>query len=182
MSGSEEKKTKVIHFPSGTPGSLIVPVSTEEDMHEFGLYDKDGEQVDTGYFKSMERAIEKAKEAYPGMEFTVRDLDEEWYVKIATEYRKRIKKLRPSFTMTNLVLDMSKMYLSRNPNDWYTYIPFTHRGVKYDYRETADGTEWITKVKELSKPSLNQKIEDAREKTSNNETSMTEQRTPEMVK
>lgn len=143
--------SKEISFPSGTPGKCIVPVCNSDNLHEFGLYDKDNNQLHTAYFSSMEKATQKAKVEFPDLEFTIKDLDEEWYVKKAMEYRQRIKKLHPSFKLTGIILDMSKMYYSRSVNDWYTYIPFTYQDVKWNYRETPDGKEWVHKAPEIKK-------------------------------
>lgn len=129
-------ETKIIEF-SGIPGKCVVPVCTEEDRHEFGLFDEDGKQVMTSMFCSMDYAVQRAKEEFPDEDYTVRDLTEEWYISTAIRYRRRIKIIHPSFKLTKLVLDMSRMYYSRQPNDWYTCIPFEYGGNSWVYRETA---------------------------------------------
>lgn len=150
-------------FFEGVPGKCIVPTCEEDsELHEFGLYDKNNNQVKTAYFSSMEIAVSKAQESFPEENYTVKDLTEEWYVKKALEYRKRIKKIHPSFKITNIVLDMSQFYYNRSPEYWYTIIPFTYNGQKWNYRETAGaGEEWVHKVRETSigNSSLDDKIE-----------------------
>ena len=138
------KKSKMISF-TGKPGKCIVPVCSEENMHYFGLFDRDGNKVMESVFKSLEYAKERAEVEFSNREYSVKDLDEEWYITTALRYRKRIKQLHPSFRSTNLVLDMSQMYYSRQPNDWYTYIPFDYNGVRWEYRETASN-DWIHKL------------------------------------
>lgn len=147
-------------FFTGAPGKCIIP-SCEEDseLHEFGLYDENNNQVKTAHFTSLEIAVSKAQESFPEENYTVKDLTEEWYVKKALEYRMRIKKIHPSFKITNIVLDMSQLYYKRSPENWYTFIPFTYNGQTWNYRETAS-EEWIHKASEIRKEnaSLDDKI------------------------
>lgn len=86
-------------------------------------------------------------------------------------------KLKPSFHVSEIIPDMSETYYSRNPNHWYTFIPFTYKGEKWGYRETADGSEWVEKVKEVSKEkgNLDKKIKSVKEK-GNTPNFMTEQK------
>lgn len=126
----------------GIQGECIVPVSSDENMHEFGLYNENGDEIMTSFFCTLEYAREKATIEFPDNDYVVRDLTEEWYIRKAIEYRKRIKRLNPRFRISKLILDMSHMYYSRTPNDWYTYIPFEYNGCWYSYRETA-GEEWL---------------------------------------
>lgn len=130
-----------------TPGYCFVPEASADELHEFGLY-KDGVQIDSGMFSSMERAKERLKDFYSESEiesFSVKDLDEEWYIVTASRYRNRIKELKPSLKKSNIILDVSRMIYNRRPENWYTYIPFTYNGQEYEYRETAGG-DWVDKV------------------------------------
>ena len=137
---------KKVFYKDQCPGYCYVPVSSEEDMHEFGLYDEKGTEVSTGYFANAETVMEKAV-AYYGCDkvFTVKDLTEEEYLAIALSHRNFIKKLHPSFKKSNIILDMTEKYISRCPEDWYTFIPFEYNGEKWCIRETA-GTEWVERV------------------------------------
>lgn len=134
---------KQICYPQGV-GTLIVPISSEENMHEFGLFDIAGNLVKSSYFKDLDRAVLRAKEEYPSDAYTVKDLTEKWYIETALRYRKRIRQLHPSFRTSSIILDLSKMYYGRNPDNWYTFIPFTYKGVQWEYRESAGG-DWIQK-------------------------------------
>lgn len=136
--------SKVMNF-TGNVGRCIVPVCSVENMHEFGLYDKNGNEIMTSMFHSLEYAKERAMAEFPDRDYYVRDLTEEWYVKKALAYRKQIKKLHPNFRLTNLILDMSQMYYSRLSNEWYTFIPFEYNGVRWAYRENPAG-DWIHKI------------------------------------
>lgn len=158
--------SKIVSFPDEL-GCCIVPVCSEDNMHEFGLYDSEGKQLHTGYFTSIEQAKLRAADEFPGNNYIIKDLDEEWYITTAKIYQKRIKKLYPSFKKSGLVLDMSNMYYNRNPNNWYTYIPFTYYGAKWCYRETAND-DWIEKIvidksKSNMKLKLDEKLELAKD-------------------
>ncbi len=117
--------------------NVILPVSSEDDPHEFALIGKDGSTLFESCFDTYEYAVKRAGEEFPNLEFTVRDITQEWLVEKARIYVRRIKKLKPSFRKTNLTLDMSKMYYSRTPNSWETYIPFSYKNRKYAYIENA---------------------------------------------
>ena len=158
------REVKTINLP-GVPGTCIVPISTEDDMHEFGMFDENGNEHHSGYFKNMERAKQRAAEEFPEEKWVIRDLTEEWYVQIAVEYRKRIKKLKPSFNISQIIPDMSEMYYSRRPNTCYTFIPFMYKDTIWHYRETADGSEWVEKGPETSKESLDNKLKFIQEKS-----------------
>lgn len=134
---------KVVYFPDAL-GLCIVPVCSEEQMHEFGLFDEVGKRLRTGYFCSMERALERKQEEFPGSNYSVKDLDEEWYVEKAQQYRGRIKELHPAFRKSEIILDMSELYYGRTPENWYTYIPFFYNGQRWVYRESAR-EDWIEK-------------------------------------
>lgn len=139
---------KVVYFTTGTPGNCIVPEDTNdsfEPFHYFGLFDENGKKLFERPFKSLETAKELALAEFPGKSYSVRDLTEEWYIKKALEYRARIKKLKSSFKLSALILDMSRLYYSRTANDWYTVIPFAHKGQKWIYRESA-AAEWVERV------------------------------------
>lgn len=136
---------KKVYYADKCPGYCYIPASTEEDRHEFGLYDENGIEIDTGFFINAEIAMEKALVYYGSDKtFTIKDLTEEEYVSIALRYRNFIKKLHPSFKKSNIILDMTEMYLSRRPEDWYTFIPFDYNGVQWCIRETASA-EWVEK-------------------------------------
>ena len=137
---------KRIDFPveqsKGTPGFCIVPEASADELHEYGLF-KNGLRIDSGMFSGKERAEERLGDYYPCTEgYEVRDLDEEWYVSTAIRYRDRIKELKPSLKKSNIILDMSRMIFNRRPENWYTYIPFSHNGKEWEYRETAGG-DWV---------------------------------------
>lgn len=142
---------KRIDFPveksKCTPGFCIVPEASADELHEYGLF-KDGLRIDSGMFCSMERAKERLTDFYFETELEaceLRDLDEEWYVSTAIRYRDRIKELKPSLKKSNIILDMSRIIYNRRPENWYTYIPFSHNGQEWEYRETAGG-DWVEKV------------------------------------
>jgi len=136
---------KKIEFKDICPGYCYVPVSSEEDMHEFGLYNEEGTELVTGYFTSVESAVEKAEEAYGDVsDCTIKDLTEEWYVSIALRYRSFIKKLHPAFKKSNIFLDMTQMYYKHSDTEWYVYIPFMYNGATWCYRETAS-VVWVEK-------------------------------------
>jgi len=138
---------KKIEFKDVCPGYCYVPVSSEEDMHEFGLYNEEGTEIGTGYFSSAERAKEKAEGAFGNISSCeIRDLDEEWYISIALRYRNYIKKLHPSFKKSSIILDMTRLYYKHCPVEWYVYIPFTYNGSKWCYRENAS-KEWEERVR-----------------------------------
>lgn len=133
----------------GTPGYCIVPADTEdkfEPLHYFGLYDEDGNKLAEKPFGSLNIAQERAKANFPDREYFVSDLTEEWYVLMAQEYRVRIKGLKPSFKLSSIVLDMSRLCYSRSPDNWYTVIPFQYNGVCWVYHESAS-TEWCVQDK-----------------------------------
>lgn len=134
--------TKVVVLNS--LGKCTFPVSYEDDMHEFALCDGQGKLLHTGYFVNIDIARQSAERNFPGNDYLVKDLTEEWYIEIANYYCRRIKKLHPSFKISLIELDLSKMYYSRSLNDWYTFIPFSYKGVAWDYRETAS-EDWICK-------------------------------------
>lgn len=123
---------------------ILIPQASEENPHEYEAY-YNGELIGNCFFTSLEEATQKAKEQ---IQFdSIVDVTEKWYYDIGEKYINRIKKLHPSFRKSGLVVDLTKMFYSRNPNDWYTFIPFTHKGTKWNYRETASG-DWLEKVKE----------------------------------
>lgn len=137
---------KKIYYTDKCPGYCYVPVSSEEDKHEFGLYDAEGTKIDEGFFTNMEIAIKKAVEVYGSdMIFTVKDLTEEEYLTLALKHRNYIKKCHPSFKKSNIILDMTRLYLRHCSVEWYTYLPFTYNGVEWCYRETAS-SEWVERV------------------------------------
>ena len=134
-----------VRHPKDVPGICIVPVASEDDLHEYSL-EKDGGRITTGMFSSMERAKKMVKEDYPNLEgYEVRDITEEWYVTKAFLYRNRIKELHPSFKKSDIILDVSRMIYSRSFNNWHTYIPFTYKGQEWKYIENAGG-DGIEKV------------------------------------
>ena len=124
-------------------GYCFISGSTEKNMHYFGLFDSQGNKIMECPFANMDAAINAAKIEFPDDTCDIRDLTCEWYKSIAIRYRKRIKNLRKSFKTSNIILELDKMFYSRNPNDWYTFIPFSYEGGKWYYRETADGKEWL---------------------------------------
>lgn len=125
--------------------NLMLPEPSQRDLHEFGII-VNGKCVDSSYFASYQDAITKAalQIDYPYDEII--DLTKKWYVDVATKYIQRIKKIHPSFKITSLKLDMTRLYYSRTAKDWYTYIPFQYKGTKWAYRENAK-EDWIEKMK-----------------------------------
>ena len=139
-----DKSKKLVEIHMGQ-GNCYLPVE-DNIWHEYQLVDKDGEIiVESSCFENINKAKEAAYRQYPGVEFDIIDLTEKWYVELASSYTKRIKELHPAFKVSNIILDMSELYLSRSPEDWYTFIPFEYKGVKWVYRETAGG-DWIEKI------------------------------------
>lgn len=125
---------------------IILPVSSEDDPHEFALIDKEGTTLYEEPFKTYEYAVKRAREEFPELEFTVKDTTQEWLIEVACIYVKRIKKLKPSFRKSGLTLDMSQLYYSRRPNTWGTCIPFSYKDKKYVYIENAR-EDFINEVK-----------------------------------
>ncbi len=120
----------------------ILPDASKESPHCFGLYDESGKKLTTAYFPSYKIAVQRAKEEYAGKIFTVEDLDNKWLIETAGRYRVRIKQLHKSFKSAMLIMDMTNLYYSRTPENWYTVIPFTYKGKRYVYRENVK-EDWI---------------------------------------
>ena len=140
---SDKESSKKLVRLSNEIGYCYLP--NNDEPHEYQLLNKKGEAIcDSSYFESKEKAIRAAQKEYPGVEFSVIDLTEKWYIQQAEKYRSRIKKLHPSFKKTSIILDMSELIYSRTPNDWYTFIPFEYNGSQWNYRENAK-EEWVEK-------------------------------------
>ena len=158
--------TKNRPFPDGM-GMCILPVSSEDDLHLFGLFDKDNNEIDSGYFSSLERALETMPEEYKGKGYTIKDLDEEWLLNKGMELRDRIKKLCPSIKKSGLTLDLSELYCNHhNPNIMYTFVPFEYKGTIWHYREHA-GEDWVEKYRVKESKGLESLIETAATKAEN---------------
>lgn len=116
---------------------IIVPVASEEEYHYFGLLDEQGKIIMENLFCEYGRAAACAKEEFPDCNYTVKDTTREWYIDLAVRYFKYIRKLKPSFRKSGIIIDMSGLYYSRHPDSWGTYIPFQYRNNRYIYVETA---------------------------------------------
>ena len=86
--------------------NVILPVSSEDDPHEFALIGKDGSMLFESWFDTYEYAVKRAREEFPNLEFTVRDITQEWLVEKARIYVRRIKKLKPSFRKVSIALKL----------------------------------------------------------------------------
>ena len=158
--------TKISAFPDGL-GKCILPVSSEDDKHLFGLFDKDDNEIETGYFRSIERALEKLPEEYKGKGYILKDLDEEWLLNKGMEIRDRIKQLCPSVKKSGLTLNLSELYCNHaDPNVMYTFVPFEYKGTVWHYREHA-GEDWVEKYKVKETKGLDSLIINATEKIEN---------------
>lgn len=116
---------------------IIVPMASEEDYHYFGLMDEQGKIIMENPFGGYERAVVCAKKEFPYCNYTVKDMTRKWYIDLAVQYVNYIRKLKPSFRKSGIIIDMSGLYYSRHPDSWGTYIPFQYRDKRYVYAETA---------------------------------------------
>lgn len=116
---------------------IIVPMASEKEYHDFGLLDEHGKIIMENLFCGYEYAAACAKKEFPDCSYTVKDMTREWYINLAVQYVKYIRKMKPSFKRSGIIMDMSGLYYSRNPDSWGTYIPFEYRGKRYVYAETA---------------------------------------------
>lgn len=116
---------------------IIVPITSEEEYHYFDLLDEQGNIIMENPFCGYERAAACVKEEFPDCNYTVKDITREWYIDLAVRYVKYIRRLKPSFKKSGIIMDMTGLYFSRNPDSWGTYIPFQYRGKRYVYAETA---------------------------------------------
>lgn len=158
--------TKTAWFPDGI-GMCILPVSSEEDKHLIGLFDKDNNEIETGYFSSIERALETLPEEYRDKGYVLKDLDEEWLLNKGMEIRDRIKKLCPSIKKTGITLNLNELYCNHhNPNIMYTFVPFEYKGTIWHYREHA-GEDWVEKYKVKESKGLDSLIDTAAAKIEN---------------
>lgn len=173
--------TKKEWFPDGI-GICILPVSTEEDKHLIGLFDKDNNEIDSGYFSSVERALEKLPEEYRDKGYVLKDLDEEWLLNKGMEIRDRIKKLCPSIKKTGITLNLSELYFNHhNPNIMYTFVPFEYKGTIWHYREHA-GEDWVEKYKVKESKGIDSLIDSAETKKENISSKILSQKTKEPIR
>lgn len=124
---------------------IIVPMASEEEYHYFGLVDEQGKMVMENLFCGYERAATCANEEFPDCNYTVKDMTREWYIDFAVRYFKDIRRLKPFFKKSGIIMDMTGVYYSRNPDSRGTYIPFQYRGKRYVYAETVS-EEFVYKV------------------------------------
>jgi len=116
---------------------IIVPMASKEDYHYFGLLDEQGKIIMENPFCGYGRAVVCAKKEFPDCNYTVKDMTRKWYIDLAVQYVKHIRRLKPSFRKSGIIIDMSGLYYSRHPDSWGTYIPFQYRDKRYVYAETA---------------------------------------------
>lgn len=139
------ENTKKVTLKDDIPGFCIVPLPTENEMHEFVLYDSEENKISDGFFSSEKVANEKAREWLDNdVSFVVIDSDIEWYIQKATLIRDEIKRQRKSFKKSGILIDMSTY---RNwQGDEIVY--FMYNEVKYLFKGMYTGECYIKKVKE----------------------------------
>ena len=110
-------------------------------MKLYFLIDKQGQVIKEAYFKDKKTAIQ----SLPDEHKHCRVVDEN--ERLTEKYLPRIKAAKPTLRKSGIVMDMENAVFIRNGHtgEFYTYIPFTHYGVKFCFRENAS-EEWVEKV------------------------------------
>lgn len=111
-------------------------------MELFILRDKNGKEVESAYFKNRDAALAALPDEYRDYELVSENQV------LCERYLPRIKKLKPTFKKSGIVLDVNDAVFIRNGNtgEYYTFIPFTYYGAKrFCYRETASD-EWVEAI------------------------------------